>query len=263
MKKLFTIMSLVFLCSTLNVKAQNLFNQDFTYYNVLENYFNSKSTVVNQFDYISNHEDAPASVTAGVFSWNKNGNTSPAFLIKNTPFAGNPTFLKFQMRVRFLPPENLAATSSGSSFLCIGDGTNGTWTYKNANAGAVPRPVESFARVDFLYKVLPEGVSFRAGGSTTWFSGWQDITMFCNKTDYPVSYVGPDNVATTVNGFYSDLWIGTTKVRANIRPEVGPSAVDLKKFKIVFPAALQNMKIEIDYIKVWDESVLIDAKGKS
>ncbi|MNR22910.1 hypothetical protein D3C85_1398930 [compost metagenome] len=114
-----------------------------------------------------------------------------------------------------------------------------------------------------MYKVLPEGVSFRAGGSTTWFSGWQDITMFCNKTDYPVSYVGPDNVATTVNGFYSDLWIGTIKVRANIRPEVGPSAVDLKKFKIVFPAALQNMKIEIDYIKVWDESVLIDAKGKS
>lgn len=257
-------MSFVSLCSTMDVKSQNLFNQDFTYYNSLENYFNSKSPATGQFDYISNHDNAPASVASGIFSWNKEGNTSPAFIIKNTPFAGNPTFLKFQMRVRFTPPKNLAETSSGSSFLCIGDGTSGTWTYKNPNAGAVPRAEESFARVDFLYKVSPEGVSFRAGSSMTWFSGWQDITMFCNKTEYPVSYLGPDNVTTTVNGGYSDLWIGTTKVRANVSPfqNKNPSSVDLKKFKIVFPATLQNMKIEIDHIKVWDETVLNDVKGK-
>jgi len=264
MRKIFTITTLLFLYSTLNVKAQNLFNQDFTPSNTLADYFNATSVTGSQLDYISNLGSAPASVSGGIFSWNKVGADDPAFITKNTSFAGNPTFLKFQMRVRFSPPENLVTGANGTFNLCIGDGTSGTWNLKNSGGGAVPGITESFARVDFLYNVSLSAVTFRAGSSSIFFSGWQDITMFCNKGTGEVSYLGPDNEMKMISGGSSDLWIGTTRVRESI---VSTSSVDLKKFKIILAKTAQNMKIEIDYIKVWDESVLpvklIDFKAES
>ena len=193
MKKLFTIISLLFLHSTLDVSAQNLFNQDFTPSNTLADYFNATSVTGNQLDYISNLSSAPASVSAGIFSWNKVGDTDPSWIVKNTSFVSNPTFLKFQMRVRFMPPEETPTTGSGASVLCIGDGESLNWSLKNNGGGAVPGDTESFAKVDFLYSVSATEVRFRAGTTSLWFSGWQEITMFCNKTANPITYIGPDD----------------------------------------------------------------------
>lgn len=263
MKKIFTLITAATIFSISAVKGQNLFNQDFTTDGVVTDYYNATAAPANKFDYISSFGNAPASVSNGFFSWNKIAGSS-AYMIRNTNISENASFIKFQMRVRFTPPTTLAGTSSGGAYICIGNGTSDAWALKNGSATATPSATESFARYDFYFTTGLDKVTFRAGGSTTEFEGWQDITMFCNKTGSTVSYVGPNNETNSVNSGSSDLWIGNIKVRANA---VAAGTIDLKKFKLTIPSQLQNMKTEIDYIKIWDQTVLpvtlTDFSGKA
>lgn len=251
MKKLYTL-GLIFSLFLTKGYAQNLFNQDFTSSDVLADYFNTTTAAANQFDIISNFGNSPATVNGGVFMWNKKGGSS-AYIVRNTNISNTATFIKAQFKMRFSLPE-IAGAASGTpvAWICIGDGTSDAWMLKNSSATGVPTASESFARYDFVFDVTSQ-VSFRVGGTSQEFTGWQDITIYCNKTGNEASYLGMNGDLVTLEDGKTDLWIGTTRVKAGI---TSSSTVSLKKFKMIFPSQLANMKTEIDYIKIWDQSVL-------
>ncbi|MFD1628473.1 T9SS type A sorting domain-containing protein [Pseudopedobacter beijingensis] len=261
MKKVYMFLITLFLYNGASF-AQNLFNQDFSTSNTVTDYFSSSSPTANLLNSISAFGTTQPSINNNALKWEKtNGTTggSSALLIRNTPISSdNISFLKFQFKVKLSYLNNNAGTVGFNVY--IGNGATSTgWT--NLSSTAAPTDNELFTKFDFVVetKDAPDNtVRYRIGSSSpeVWsgLNDWGEVTIFCNKSSAAVNYMGMNGSSTNLNANAIDVWFGTTRVRAGVGATT--STVNPSMFKMVFPSQMHSMNIEVDHIKIWDQSVL-------
>ncbi len=251
MKKLYMYLTVSLLCTT-QLSAQNLFNQDFSDGTTLTTYYNATEPGVNQLNNIIPGANNTASITSDGVKLSKSA--SAAAIIRSTSLSDDITFLKFQTRIRLSYNNDMTVTTGGSFQIAFGDNSTNANAWGPYNSSTVGN-ADAFVSYAFALDVddVNKTAAYKYGLNGSLIYGWEDITIFCNYTDGVVSYTNPAGEQSSVQPKSSDLWLGTTRVKASY---VLVNTMRPNKFKITMHQTAHSVDMEVDYIKIWDQNGL-------
>lgn len=241
MKRFFTC--LVLLISYLSIKAQ-IFAQNFSSSSTVSTYVSASTPNSGQFNAISSSgAGTVVSITNGKLQFSQTANAGS--FSRTTDFSPTPTLIKYAFKLSVsgnsTATTNVGVFQIGSAF--------GTANSSESNANTHSRLGVNFSATNGTFTLRDIGTST----NSTSLSGEQQISWYVNNTGSTITYVNPNNGATSLANDAAHVWAGTNQVLSINAQTASQTLTDLK-----FTMTNGNGTIMIDDIVITSGSEVLN-----